>query len=404
MRLAFNGHFWGQPRTGSGQYLRHLWDALLDLPPDAGPPDSMLMLLNQVPSPDEPVPGGATGRVVQPLSSEFLHGPLHGRSGNLDKLLWEQSVVPRLAAREGVHLLHVPYLGAPFRKTTPTVVTAHDLIPWVVPGYRGGLAMQLYLRLSAAGARRADLIVTDSDASRRDAINLLRVPPGRVRTVYLGMEPHPDYTPEQQAEVRSRLGLPKAYAFYLGGFDSRKRVPLLLRAWRKVVDSLAEADGEPPVLAIGGDVPQPGGIFPDVMSAARSLGFDGDAGPVRFLERVSERDKGLLMSAARLFVYPSIYEGFGFDPLEAMSVGCPVISTSGGSLSEVVGNGGILVPPDDEVALSVAIIRAWGDEALRMELRERGRARAQSFTWRRTAEQTCRLYAAVMRRAGGQYE
>ncbi len=154
-----------------------------------------------------------------------------------------------------------------------------------------------------------------------------------------------------------------------------------------------------PVLAIAGAVPQVGGVFPDVLGEARTLGLDGMHAPVKFLGRISEEDKPLLMAAARLFVYPSSYEGFGLDPLEAMSVGCPVLSSSGGSLSEVVGEGGILVPPGEEEALSQAILRAWTDDTLRGDLRIRGKRQAAHFTWERTAEQTRKLYALALKQA-----
>jgi glycosyltransferase involved in cell wall biosynthesis len=271
------------------------------------------------------------------------------------------------------------------------------MIPWVVPGYEGSLPMRVYLRLAVAGVNKAKHIMADSDASRRDIIKVLKVSPRKVRTVYLGVEPHPDYTREELDEVRTRHGLREAYAFYLGGFDRRKNVSLLLRAWRAVVDKARSDGGNVPTLAIGGGVPQPGGIMPDVRAEARALGFGGNDSPLRFLGRVSEEDKPRLMAAARLFVYPSAYEGFGLDPLEAMSVGCPVVSSSGGSLREVVGNGGLLVPPDDEAALTTAIARAWTDSPLRQALAERGKQQAARFTWQRTAEQTLRVYEEVMR-------
>jgi glycosyltransferase involved in cell wall biosynthesis len=320
-----------------------------------------------------------------------------GRSANLDKLLWEGWGVTREARRHGAQLLHSPYLTAPLLSWgIPCVVTAHDMIPWVVPGYEGSTLVRIYLRLAVAGVKRAKLIMADSDASRMDIIEVLKVPPRKVRTVYLGMEPHPEYTAEELDEVRARYGLPPAYAFYLGGFDRRKNVPLLLRAWRAVVDRVREAEGEVPMLAIGGGVPAPGGVFPDVTAEAKSLGFGGQDSPARFLGRVSEDDKPRLMAAARLFVYPSAYEGFGLDPLEALSVGCPVVSSSGGSLREVVGDAGLLVPPNDQAALTEALVRAWTGPALRQALARRGRQQAARFTWHRTAQQTLSIYEEVM--------
>ena len=103
------------------------------------------------------------------------------------------------------------------------------------------------------------------------------------------------------------------------------------------------------------------------------MGFVETDSSVRFLGMVSEEDKPLIMAGARMFIYPSAYEGFGLDPLEAMSVGCPVISSSGGSLPEVVGDGGLLVPPDSEKALAEAIVRAWNNPVLRADLSAKGR-------------------------------
>jgi glycosyltransferase involved in cell wall biosynthesis len=201
--------------------------------------------------------------------------------------------------------------------------------------------------------------------------------------------------------VRERYGLSPDYAFYLGGFDKRKNVPLLLRAWRGVLASLesdwCDTNDKKPFLAIGGAVPEPGGVFPDVRKEVASLGWDVPGSPVRFLGRIPEEDKPLLMAAARLFVYPSAYEGFGLDPLEAMSVGCPVVSSSGGSLSEVVGEGGILVTPNGEKELANAVVRAWTQPDLRARLSEKGRRQAQNFTWEKTARQTHALYRAAAR-------
>jgi glycosyltransferase involved in cell wall biosynthesis len=331
----------------------------------------------------------------------FVLTPLSGKNDKLDKVVWEQWTMAGAAKQHKAQILHSPYLAAPLRTRLPTVVTAHDMIPWVVPGYRGSLATRLYLALSVQGVKRAEVIIADSEASRRDVIRVLKVPSDKVHTVYLGVESHPEYGAEELREVRARFGLPEYYAFYMGGFDRRKNVPLLLRAWRAAMSRL---DGkwyaeQKPVLAIAGSVPQPGGVVPDVGGEARSLGLDGMNAPVKFLGRISEGDKPLLMAAAHLFVYPSSYEGFGLDPLEAMSVGCPVVSSSGGSLTEVVGRGGILVSPDDEEALSQAIIRTWTDDALRADLRVRGKIQAMRFTWERTAEQTRKLYALALNKA-----
>ena len=388
MRVALNGYFWDEPRTGSGQYLHHLWSALNQPPYNRHDRFSLLR------------PGGQGSGTPGLDPGDFPLPAVGVSSGSpkfkIAKLRWEQRGVEVMARRARAQLLHIPYLSAPLIQQRRTVVTAHDVIPWVLPGYAGSLQMRLYLALSVAGIKRARLVLADSNSSRRDAIRALGLKPERVHTVYLGTETHPDYTPGQLEAVRERYGLPPYYAFYLGGFDRRKNVPLLLRAWRGVVAGLegewCDAPEARPLLAIGGVVPEPGGIVPDVRGEAASLGWGVPDAPVRFLGRIPEGDKALLMAAARLFVYPSAYEGFGLDPLEAMSVGCPVVSSWGGSLAEVVGEGGILIPPNDEKALSQAVARVWGDPDIRTQLSERGRQQAQRFTWEKTAQQTQALY------------
>jgi glycosyltransferase involved in cell wall biosynthesis len=399
MRVAMNAYFWDRPHTGSGQYLHHLWDALAQLP---SPPSRTLLLPPGQSHSEHTQPGPNSKLKTMPSSAAKGQNsklPLLGKSVNVAKLAWEQWSVVRQSRHVRADILHSPYLTAPLRTTgLPVVVTAHDMIPWIVPGYKGSPTVQLYLAISAMGVKRARLIIADSDASRRDVIKVLKVSPGRVFTVYLGMESHPCYTEQQLADVRTRYGLPRDFAFYIGGFDRRKNVPLLLGAWQSALAILSSqwCAPEKPILAIGGAVPQSDGLFPDVRREARQVGLDG---AVRFLGRISEEDKPLLMAAARLFIYPSAYEGFGLDPLEAMSVGCPVVSSSGGSLAEVVGGAGLLVPPNDEQALCQAIVRVWTDDVLRAELSSKGKERARLFSWERTAELTAHLYELALTRA-----
>jgi glycosyltransferase involved in cell wall biosynthesis len=379
MRVAINGYFWPQEHTGSGQYLHHLWEQFSA----PGGPEASLLL-----------PGGTVARKGRaPVTTRAA-------SGRLAKIAWEQWGVASAALRERVDLLHVPYLGAPIVGRLPVAVTVHDLIPWVVPGYAGSPVVRVYLWIAAQGAKRARIIIADSEASRRDAIRVLGVRPEKVRTVYLGVEQHPAFGEDVLGDVRARYGLLREYAFYIGGFDARKNVPLMLRAWKAFVDSLPGEMAEArPVLAVGGALPRPGGIFPDIEGQARTLGLSSGAdGVVRFLGRIPEEDKARLMAAARVFVYSSAYEGFGLDPLEAMATGCPVVSSSGGSLEEVVGEGGLLVPPNDEAALVRAISRAWGDDDLRRALSTEGKRRAATFTWERTAAQTIEAYRAALAR------
>ena len=403
MRIALNGWFADRPHTGSGQYLRQLWQALAA--PDVDPGEEYVLLL-----PGALPPDGAEHFPARPgFTVRSWPVPPGAGRGPLRQIWWEQRGLPAAARAVGADLLHSPYLAAPWRSPVPVVTTVHDMIPWVVPGYRPSWGVRAYLSLAAAGVRRSTWLLADSAASRRDVARCLPYPAGRITVVYLAVDPALGVPPAatEIAALRARLDLPGPYAFYIGGFDRRKNVPLLLEAWARAWPALAEAAataGEPPPhLVIAGSVPAPGGLFPDVLRQARTLGLlaDGAAAPVRFLGRVSEGDKRLLLAGARLFAFPSAYEGFGLDPLEAMAAGCPVVAGTGGSLREVVGDAGGSVADYTVECWAGALIHVWRDAGLRADLTARGRRRAAEFSPARLAAQTRAVYACALEAVHG---
>lgn len=382
MRIAINAAFWGQEHTGSGQYLHRLVTYLRKLAPH----DEFLL------------PGPAWAKGPLPLK---VTTPLDGLSINLAKVWFEQLAFPRTCRREGVDLAHVPYFAPPLCPAVPTLVTIHDLIPLLLPLYRGSILVRLYTRLVSQAAHRAALILTDSHASRRDIIRHLRVSPGRVRVIHLATDdayrPIPQGT--QLEAVRQKYGLPPSYFLYLGGFDRRKNVGALLQAFAQVVSScrLQVASSEL-WLVVAGRLPEEDCPFtPDPRRIAQELGIFGQ---VIFTGWVSEEDKPALYSGARAFLFPSQYEGFGLPPLEAMACGTPAIASDRGALPEVIGEGGILLPPDDVSGWAEAMASLWEDEPLRRELGERARRQAARFNWARTAQETLRAYREVLRADG----
>lgn len=390
MRIAINGLFWDQPYTGSGQYLRHLWRDLPALPESAG--HEFVLLRPGACAGADPPPVGPRTRV-----QAGPPGPFAEHDDNRAKLWWEQVGMPQTARRVHAAVLHSPYLAAPLVAPCPVVVTAHDLIPWVLPAYRDSRALRLYMALVRAACRRARLLLADSHASRRDALRFFGLPPARVRTILLGIAPEfgAPVPPEALAAMRARFDLPVRYAFYIGGFDTRKDVPLLLRAWAAALPRLHTPGAPPPVLAVAGRMPEPGSLFPDLPALARRLGLltdDPALAPVRFLGRVSEADKRLLLAGATLFAFPSRYEGFGYDPLEAMAAGAPVICAASSSLPEIVGEAGLLLPPCEADTWAAALVRLWHDADLCAELSRRGRAQAARFSPLDTARATWQAY------------
>lgn len=218
----------------------------------------------------------------------------------------------------------------------------------------------------------------------------MHIPPERVRVIYLaaGDEYHPIADPSIRAEVRARYGVGERYIFYLGGLDVRKNVPQLVRAFAQLYQRLADPELQ---LFIAGDPDKlagPPALFPDPRPLAAELGVT-DRIIYHFVE---EKDKPALYSGAAAFVFPSVYEGFGLPPLEAMSCGAPVICSNRTSLPEVVGDAALLLDPNDTEALVDAMCGILTNEALRADLCACSLQRAAQFSWRKTARERVGVY------------
>ena len=317
MKLALNAAFRERPDTGSGQYLLHLAKELAD--------------------------------PVYDVQAHLLTPPAQG---NLAKVRFEQLGFPGAALAAGADVAHVPYFGPALFPRVPSVVTIHDLIPMLLPAYRGSAKVRAYTWLAALAARRVQAIIADSLASQRDIVRLLHIPAERVRVIYLAADER--YRPVTDAAVlaavRARYGLPEQFVLYLGGFDQRKNVSNLLLAYTRV----ARGMGPDCALIIAGRPPAgKSALFPDVRQLVKELKLEPS---VDFLGEVAEDDKPALYTLAACFAWPSRYEGFGLPVLEAMACGTPVVAGNRGSLPEIVGDAGFLVEPDDTHRMAGAII------------------------------------------------
>jgi len=372
VRIAVNAWFLDQPGTGSGQYLRGLLRAMPDLAPD----HEFLLVL----------PARPAGLQLPGLNVETAAYQSRLWQSNLGKVLFEQIAFPRACRRWGAHVAHVPYWGSALWPAVPTVVTIHDLIPLLLPAYRGGPLVRLYTRLVSASARRATLVLTDSLASKRDIEAHLGLPAERVRCIYLAQgeqfsaEPAPD-----DAAVRAGYGLPESYVLYLAGHDVRKNVAGLVEAFATV----AQADCDV-ALAIGGRLPdRPDPLFFDPRPLIGALGLEDR---VRLIGWAKEADKPALYRGAACAVFPSQYEGFGLPVLEALACGAPLVTSNAASLPELAGDAAFALAPDDVPGLAGAILACLCDEPLAAELRRRGPQQAARFSWSQTARQTLAAY------------
>jgi glycosyltransferase involved in cell wall biosynthesis len=372
MRVAINAWFWDSSTTGTGQYTRRLVEHLVALEPGL---EAMSV-----------APKGWGPEVSDHLLPEPRN--VKPETGSLRKVWFEQVAFPRACARLDVDVAHVPYWAPPLAPSAPTVVTIHDLIPLLLREYRGGPLVRLYTALVSTAVRSAALVITDSEASRQDIIAHLGLPTGRVRVVHLAADGR--YTPApafEDVEVRTRYSLPERYVLYLGGFDVRKNVATALGTYRWAGSAIG--DGCP--LVIAGRLPgQDTSFAPDPRRLAQGQGVDEQF--VRFIGFVGEADKPALYRGAVALIFPSRYEGFGLPPLEALACGTPVVGSDASSIPEVVGDAGVLLPPDDAEGMAGALIQLATDGGFRAELSRRALVQAARFSWERTARETLAAY------------
>jgi glycosyltransferase involved in cell wall biosynthesis len=283
-------------------------------------------------------------------------------------------------------VLHSPDFIPPAWTRCPAVITMHDLAFMLYPRFLTRESARYYGQVDVA-ARQADHIIAVSESTKRDTIRLLGVPETKITVI--SEAAHPLFEPlaedTARAFVRTRYNLSSEFILFVGTIEPRKNLPTLLRAFHR----LREHYKSEAVLAMAG---HRGWLVEEVDRVIAELQLGG---AVRFLGNVQNEDLVYLYNAARLFVLPSFYEGFGLPPLEAMACGTPVIVSNVSSLPEVVGDAGLLINPEDVEGLTVAMWRALTDEKLRHELREKGCRRAQTFSWERAARETLNVYRRV---------
>ena len=302
------------------------------------------------------------------------------------RILWEQVFLPGHAA--GLDLLHCPVNVLPLLSTCPAVLTIHDLTFLRYPE-RFRPERQKYLAtLTKLSAKKARRIMTDSANTKQDVAELLRVPPERIDVVYPGLDEafHPS-SAEELAEFRRRKGLPDEFILYVGTLEPRKNVAALVRAY-----SLLHARGlrRWPLVIAGGR----GWMFDDIFAEVERNDLVSD---VLFPGYVPPEELAQWYGAAAVFVYPSVYEGFGLPALEAMACGTPVIVSNASSLPEVVGDAGAQVDPHDTAQLAETLAEILQSSRRREQMAAAGLRRAASFTWDKAAEQIMRVYRQASR-------
>jgi len=362
--------------AGIGRYTRELVNTLAALPGNAFKPHYRLFVAD-------------AGRnfALPPPAQNFKWCPTRITERWLARLWYRLRLPLPIQNWTGpIDLFHAPdFVLPPVKRGTPTLVTIHDLSfvrePKItMPGMLAHLN-----RWVPNSVRRAGHVIAVSESTRQDLIEMYQTPPQKISVLYHGVSPRfsPILEPGRLAAVRKKYSLgEQPFILSVGTIHPRKNFLRLVRAFAKV--------DTPAHLVIAGGK---GWQYQPVFDAAAQ---PVTAGRVHFPGYVDDEDLPALYSAATLFVYPSLYEGFGLPALEAMACGTPVVASNASSLPEVVGQAGLLVVPKDVEAIAAAIANVLADAELHRNLSQAGLARAAQFTWPKMAVKLIKLYQTLL--------
>lgn len=394
----------GQPgfrQAGVHYYAKYLLAALSP----SGPSEGHL--------PPAPLPLGEGSRFTALLSPTAraeisnLQSPITTRFASrtteepFRRIFVEQVETPRLLRAMKADLYHGLGFVAPLRAPCATVVSVMDLSFITRPQAHKRFNRAYLSWLCRASCRRAARVIAISEWTKRDVVQHFGIPPERVDVTPLGVD-HDRFKParpDELAAFKAQHGIGEHAIFYLGSIEPRKNLTRLIDAFASLCGAWG-VGGEataaprptphPPQLFIGGSLAW---HYDEVLTRIESLGLEDH---VKLIGRVSDDDLPKWYSACAVMAYPSLYEGFGLPPLEAMACGAPVVTSNVTSLPEVIGDAGIMVEPADTQALADALNRVLGDGALQADMRARSLARAAQFTWARTAELTLASYRSAL--------
>ncbi|HEX9077675.1 MAG TPA: glycosyltransferase family 1 protein, partial [Anaerolineae bacterium] len=302
------------------------------------------------------------------------------------RIVWEQIRLPALARQYRLDLLHSPHYTMPFLLPCASVVTFHDMTFFLYPQVHKAYKRLFFKSMIRLSAKRASAIIADSESTRRDILRVVPITPQKITAVPLGVSNmfKPMRTPGALEEIRRRYQLPAKIILCVGELQARKNLATLIRAYDRLVQQ-----GLTHSLVIAG---RKGWMYDELFQAVQSLNLTDR---VIFTGYMPEQDLPLLYNVADVFVYPSLYEGFGLPVLEAMACGIPVVTTNVSSMPEITGDAGVLVDPYDVDYMADAIRRVVVDREIHAELECKGLERARMFSWERTAKETVAVYERI---------
>lgn len=302
------------------------------------------------------------------------------------RLLWDQKLIPQKARAAKVDILHQPCFSAPIFYSGKVVVTVHDIIAILYGKDIPFFSRLFFAKIMPFSYRQADKIIAISHHTKKDIMQYLHIPSEKIKVIHLAADQcfYKKYLKNQIQKTTNKFKIQQNYLLHIGTLNPRKNLQFLIKVFAQIIKVLPNYQ-----LVITG---KKGWYYQGLFESVKKLGLKDK---VIFTGYITDEEKPLLYQGAQLFVFPSLYEGFGLPPLEAMASGCPVISSNTSSLPEVIGKAGILLSPNDELAWIRSIKTILSDKRLQRNLAKQGQEQASKFSWTRAARETMEVYKEI---------
>lgn len=312
-------------------------------------------------------------------------------SQNMCSNFWDEVNIPNILKTKDIDLYHVPQngIGLPKTKVCPFVITLHDIIPYKMPETVGDRYLKIFTEEIPRIIPMCDGIITVSHYSKQDIVNYFNFPPEKIFVTHLANEDI--YKPLNKDTckefIKKTYGIEDDYILYVGGFSPRKNIVGLIEAFSKLISKLKNTKIK---LVIAGSKGKSYSIY---KKTTEDLSIQNN---VIFPGFIPLEHMPLLYNASKIFIYPSLYEGFGLPPIEAMACGIPIIASNLTSIPEVVGDAAMLINPYDIEELSNAMYHIIENKNLENQLIKKSLLRSSHFNWIKTAEKTQKAYESII--------
>ncbi|OQA52450.1 MAG: Mannosylfructose-phosphate synthase [candidate division WS2 bacterium ADurb.Bin280] len=302
-----------------------------------------------------------------------------------ERFIWDQYKFPRLAKNHGAQIIHQPCFSAPMMFSGEVVVTIHDIISILFPQNIPFASRIFYSKWMPFSYRKAKQIISISHSTKADIVRVLKIPSDKITVIHNGYDSRlkkPAGSNDLKI-IRDKYNLENDYLLHVGTLEPRKNLNFLIDVFFEVIKDPKNKNLS---LVITG---KKGWYYEGLFEKVEKLNLKDK---VIFTGYIDEKDKAALYQGAKIFTFPSLYEGFGLPPLEAMACGVPVISSDTSSMPEVIGDAGILISPRKKSAWIEAITKLNRDSSLYREMQKKNIEQVSKFDWKQTARKTIEIY------------